>query len=126
MKILQDDNSGRIELFRKQLGVVASITPWNGPLMIAVWHILPALRTGNTVVIKVIVVTDATCLWANDISDLFLVLPGTQGPLRDGASALIAVLDMLIANVIVLLGHSVNERVDRLTDLQDIFGDFED
>ena len=34
------------------IGVVGSITPWNWPLLIAVWHILPALRAGNTVVIK--------------------------------------------------------------------------
>jgi len=32
--------------------VVGSITPWNWPVMIAIWHILPALRAGNTVVIK--------------------------------------------------------------------------
>ena len=42
----------RIELHRKPLGVVGSITPWNWPLMIAVWHIMPALRAGNAVVIK--------------------------------------------------------------------------
>ena len=52
VKVLQDNDEGRVELHRKPLGVVASITPWNWPLMIAVWHILPALRTGNTVVIK--------------------------------------------------------------------------
>lgn len=52
MKVLQDDNEGRIELHRKPIGVVGSITPWNFPVMIAVWHILPALRTGNTVVVK--------------------------------------------------------------------------
>jgi acyl-CoA reductase-like NAD-dependent aldehyde dehydrogenase len=52
VKVLQDNNEGRVELYRKPLGVVGSITPWNWPLMIAVWHILPALRTGNTVVIK--------------------------------------------------------------------------
>lgn len=52
MKVLQDNNEGRIELHRKPVGVVGSITPWNWPVMIAVWHILPALRTGNTVVIK--------------------------------------------------------------------------
>ncbi|UWR54650.1 aldehyde dehydrogenase family protein [Phaeobacter inhibens] len=52
VKVLQDDAEGRIELHRKPLGVVGSITPWNYPIMIAVWHILPALRTGNTVVIK--------------------------------------------------------------------------
>ncbi|MEM6936229.1 MAG: aldehyde dehydrogenase family protein, partial [Pseudomonadota bacterium] len=27
-------------------------TPWNWPLMIAIWHVIPAIRTGNTVVIK--------------------------------------------------------------------------
>ena len=52
VKILQDDNAGRVELHRKPLGVVGSITPWNFPVMIAIWHIMPALRTGNTVVIK--------------------------------------------------------------------------
>jgi acyl-CoA reductase-like NAD-dependent aldehyde dehydrogenase len=49
---IQDDGSGRITVRRKPLGVVGSITPWNWPLMIAVWHIMPALRVGCTVVIK--------------------------------------------------------------------------
>lgn len=52
MKVLQDNNEGRVEMHRKPVGVVASITPWNFPVMIAIWHILPALRTGNTVIIK--------------------------------------------------------------------------
>jgi len=52
VKVLQDDISGRVELHRKSIGVVASITPWNWPVMIAIWHIVPALRAGNTVVIK--------------------------------------------------------------------------
>jgi acyl-CoA reductase-like NAD-dependent aldehyde dehydrogenase len=52
IEILQDNDAGRVELHRKPLGVVGSITPWNFPVLIAVWHILPALRTGNTVVIK--------------------------------------------------------------------------
>ena len=33
-------------------GVVAAITPWNSPLMIAAWKVAPALAAGNTVVIK--------------------------------------------------------------------------
>lgn len=33
-------------------GVVGSITPWNWPLLIAAWHLVPALRAGNCVVIK--------------------------------------------------------------------------
>lgn len=52
MEVVQDDDTTRIEVHRKPLGVVASITPWNWPLMIAIWHVIPALRTGNTVVIK--------------------------------------------------------------------------
>lgn len=52
VKVLQDNEQGRIELHRKPIGVVGSITPWNFPVLIAVWHIIPALRTGNTVVIK--------------------------------------------------------------------------
>ncbi|MCA0044835.1 aldehyde dehydrogenase family protein [Celeribacter litoreus] len=52
VKVLQDNNEGRVELHRKPIGVVGSITPWNWPVMIAIWHIMPALRAGNTVVIK--------------------------------------------------------------------------
>ena len=52
MDVIQDSDDALIELHRKPLGVVGSITPWNWPLMIAIWHVIPALRTGNTVVIK--------------------------------------------------------------------------
>jgi acyl-CoA reductase-like NAD-dependent aldehyde dehydrogenase len=51
-EVIQDGPQGRIELHRKPIGVVASITPWNWPVMIACWHIIPAIRVGNTVVIK--------------------------------------------------------------------------
>lgn len=52
VEVLQDTPEGRVELHRKPIGVVGSITPWNWPVMIACWHIVPAIRTGNTVVIK--------------------------------------------------------------------------
>jgi acyl-CoA reductase-like NAD-dependent aldehyde dehydrogenase len=52
VEVIQDNDDARIEVHRKPLGVVGSITPWNWPLMIAVWHVIPALRAGNTVVIK--------------------------------------------------------------------------
>ena len=51
-KIIQDDENARIIQTRKPIGVVGSITPWNWPLMIAIWHLVPAIRVGNTVVIK--------------------------------------------------------------------------
>lgn len=50
--VIQDNDEARIEVHRKPLGVVASITPWNWPLLIAIWHVIPALRVGNTVVMK--------------------------------------------------------------------------
>lgn len=52
VEVIQDNDDARIEVHRKPLGVVGSITPWNWPLMIGIWHVMPALRTGNTVVIK--------------------------------------------------------------------------
>ncbi len=52
VEVLHDDETGRVELHRKPLGVVGSITPWNFPILIAIWHIVPAIRTGNTVVVK--------------------------------------------------------------------------
>ncbi|MGE0280271.1 MAG: aldehyde dehydrogenase family protein [Rhizobiaceae bacterium] len=52
VEVLQDDDKSLIEVHRKPLGVVASITPWNFPVMIAIWHIAPALLAGNAVVLK--------------------------------------------------------------------------
>ncbi|MBF9069416.1 aminobutyraldehyde dehydrogenase [Streptacidiphilus sp. NEAU-YB345] len=44
---------GRTSLLRREpLGVCAQITPWNYPLMMAVWKLAPALAAGNTVVLK--------------------------------------------------------------------------
>ena len=37
---------------REPLGVVAQVTPWNYPLMMALWKIGPALAAGNTIVLK--------------------------------------------------------------------------
>jgi betaine-aldehyde dehydrogenase len=39
-------------LRREPIGVIASIAPWNYPLMMAAWKIAPAVAAGNTVIIK--------------------------------------------------------------------------
>lgn len=52
VKVLEDSPKSHIEMHRVPIGVVGSITPWNWPLLIAIWHIVPAIRMGNTVVIK--------------------------------------------------------------------------
>ncbi len=37
---------------REPVGVVATITPWNYPIMMAIWKVAPALAVGNSVVLK--------------------------------------------------------------------------
>ncbi|MGF6726710.1 hypothetical protein P3T43_006100 [Paraburkholderia sp. GAS41] len=47
------DKKGYFNYTRNEpLGVVAAITPWNSPLLLATWKIAPALAAGCTVVIK--------------------------------------------------------------------------
>jgi betaine-aldehyde dehydrogenase len=56
---------------REAIGVVGQITPWNYPLMMAVWKVGPALGAGNTVVLKPAETTPLTTLklaeWCADI-----------------------------------------------------------
>jgi betaine-aldehyde dehydrogenase len=47
---------------RDAIGVVATITPWNYPLQMAVWKVLPALAAGCSVVIKPAEITPLTTL----------------------------------------------------------------
>ena len=47
---------------REPIGVVASITPWNYPFMMAIWKIGPALAMGNTIVLKPASTTPLTTL----------------------------------------------------------------
>ena len=47
---------------REPVGVVGQITPWNYPLMMAVWKIGPALAAGNTIVLKPAETTPLTTL----------------------------------------------------------------
>jgi acyl-CoA reductase-like NAD-dependent aldehyde dehydrogenase len=51
-EVVVDDGETRAELHYRAVGVVGAIGPWNWPLMIGMWQIAPALRMGNTVVVK--------------------------------------------------------------------------
>ncbi|RKG34579.1 aldehyde dehydrogenase family protein [Acinetobacter tianfuensis] len=52
VETIADPSGKTIKVYNRPLGVVASVTPWNWPFMIAVWHIFPALKTKNCVVNK--------------------------------------------------------------------------
>jgi acyl-CoA reductase-like NAD-dependent aldehyde dehydrogenase len=72
-EVIQDDAEALVEVVRRPLGVVAAITPWNFPLNLAFWKIAPALRAGNTLVLKPSPFTPLTTLRAVEL--LQSVLP---------------------------------------------------
>lgn len=47
---------------REPIGVVGSIAPWNYPLQMAAWKVLPAIAAGNTIVLKPAEITPLTSL----------------------------------------------------------------
>jgi len=52
LTVIRDDDQAYVEVVRRPVGVVAGITPWNYPLVLAFWKIAPALLAGNTIVVK--------------------------------------------------------------------------
>jgi len=52
VETIADPSGKTIKVYNRPLGVVASITPWNWPFMIAIWHLIPALKTKNCVINK--------------------------------------------------------------------------
>jgi aldehyde dehydrogenase (NAD+) len=52
---------------REPIGVVAAITPWNSPLTLLGWKLLPALAAGNTIVIKPSEVTPVSTLLLGEL-----------------------------------------------------------
>jgi phenylacetaldehyde dehydrogenase len=53
---------------REPVGVVAGIVPWNFPLMIALWKVLPALASGCSIVLKPSEITPLTALWLAELA----------------------------------------------------------
>lgn len=52
VEVIRDDNTERIEVHRPPVGIVAGITAWNYPLLLALWKIGPALVAGNPIIVK--------------------------------------------------------------------------
>ncbi|HEY2669827.1 MAG TPA: gamma-aminobutyraldehyde dehydrogenase [Rugosimonospora sp.] len=77
---------------REPIGVCAQVTPWNYPLMMAVWKLAPALAAGNTVVLKPSDTTPVTTLLLAEIAAEFLP-PGALNVVcgdRDTGRALVS------------------------------------
>lgn len=63
-------------VLREPLGVVAAISPWNYPLLMAAWKVAPALAAGNAVVLKP---AEQSPLSALQLARLFLEAGGPPG-----------------------------------------------
>ncbi|WP_298418681.1 aldehyde dehydrogenase family protein [Brevibacterium sp.] len=51
-EVVVEDGETHAELHYRPVGVVGAVGPWNWPMMISVWQFAPALKMGNTVVLK--------------------------------------------------------------------------
>ncbi len=57
---------------REPIGVCAQVTPWNYPMMMAVWKWAPAIAAGNTVVLKPSDTTPVSTAWMAEVISEFL------------------------------------------------------
>ena len=57
---------------REPIGVCAQVTPWNYPMMMAVWKWAPAIAAGNTVVLKPSDTTPASTVFMAELMSEFL------------------------------------------------------
>jgi acyl-CoA reductase-like NAD-dependent aldehyde dehydrogenase len=79
---LLDDGESPAVMHYRPIGVVGAIGPWNWPMMITVWQIAPALRMGNTVVVKPSEYTPLSVLALVEVlnralpADVLLAVPG--------------------------------------------------
>jgi betaine-aldehyde dehydrogenase len=85
--------SGYTSMIRREpVGVCAQVTPWNYPMMMAVWKWAPAIAAGNTVVLKPSDTTPVTTLKMAEVMAEFLP-PGVFNVVcgdRDTGAALIS------------------------------------
>lgn len=67
VKVIEDNETRLVRQFRKPLGVVAAIIPWNFPVLIVAFKLPLALLAGNTMVIKPAPTTPLTTLKLGEI-----------------------------------------------------------
>jgi acyl-CoA reductase-like NAD-dependent aldehyde dehydrogenase len=109
VEVVQDDEQARVEVRHKPIGVVGSISPWNWPLMIAIWHYAPALLAGNTVVAKPSEFTPVTTLRLAEIANEIFP-PGVLNVVTGAGDVGAAIASHPDINKIVFTGSSPTGR----------------
>ncbi|WP_426323276.1 aldehyde dehydrogenase family protein [Microbacterium sp. E-13] len=98
-QVVRDDADAYEEVFHRPLGVVSAITPWNFPITLAMWKIAPALRAGNTLVVKPSPYTPLATLALGEL---------LRGILPDGVLNIVTGLDALGA---AMVAHPIPRKV---------------
>ena len=101
---------------RESIGVVGSVSPWNYPLQMAAWKILPAIAAGNTIVLKPAEITPLTSLLFADACAEAGIPPGssTWSPGRARSSARHSIGHPDVDMVSFTGSTAVGQRVMRL------------
>lgn len=74
--VTNSDSNALHMILKEPLGVVGAISPWNYPLLMAVWKVAPALAAGNCVVLKPSEKAPLSCLL---LAELFMEAGGPAG-----------------------------------------------
>lgn len=82
-EVVVDKGDEQIVTRHTPIGVVGGITPWNFPLLLAVWKIAPALVAGNTMVLKPSPYTPLCTLWFGELAQSVLP-PGVLNVVSGG------------------------------------------
>jgi len=88
---------------REPVGVCGQVTPWNYPLMMAVWKVAPALAAGNTVVLKPSDTTPASTLLLAEVAAEFLP-PGVLNVVCGDRDTGRALVDHKIPDMVSITG----------------------
>jgi len=84
----------------------------------------PLAKLAREAGINVLLVTDIHCNWADEDSDISLVLPSMRWRTWDSFLPLAALLDLLVTSCLIALGDDIAERAELVRTLQNAFGDF--
>jgi NAD-dependent aldehyde dehydrogenases len=102
---------GYTSLFRKEpVGVCAQITPWNYPLLMAVWKIGPALAAGCTVVLKPAPTTPLTTLMLAELTAEAGIPPGVVNIVTGGDATGPALVEHPQVRMVSLTGSTATGK----------------
>lgn len=82
-EVVKQDGDEQIVSRHTPIGVIGAITPWNFPVLLAIWKVAPALVTGNTMVLKPSPFTPLCTLLLGELANEILP-PGVLNVLSGG------------------------------------------